>query len=219
MSQQINLYQPIFRREEKKFSSIAMLQSAGLVAIGILVLYAFMWWQTAALHGEFKRVEQDHATASKRLAEVTEKFGRRKGPNSLDSEITRLESEIVAKQRMQEILQSGIFSNISGFSDYFVSFARQSIPGVWLTGFDITGAAEQMSLAGRTTNPELVPRYMQRLSSEKPLAGIEFRAFQMSRPEPNPKEPDSMYVEFQARTAVNADESRKNAPSTERRTP
>ncbi|OGI50280.1 MAG: hypothetical protein A3E57_07410 [Candidatus Muproteobacteria bacterium RIFCSPHIGHO2_12_FULL_60_33] len=204
MSQQINLYQPIFRKEEKKFSTVAMLQSVGLVAIGVAALYAFTWWQIGTLKNELKRVEQSHATATKRLADVAEKFGQRPGRTSLDSEIARLEGEIVAKQQIQEILQRGIFSNTSGFSDYFVSFARQRIPGVWLTGFDITGAAEQMMLAGRTTNPELVPRYMQKLSSEKTLSGIEFRTFQMNRPEPDPKDPDTLFVEFQARTAVNS---------------
>ena len=218
MSQQINLYQPIFRKEEKKFSSIAMLQSVGLVAIGVVVLYAFMWWQIGSLKNDLTAAEQSHVTASKRLADATVKFGQRKGPNSIDDEIARLESEIVAKQRMQEILKSGIFSNTTGFSDYFVSFARQSIAGVWLTGFDITGAAEQMSLTGRTTNPELVPRYMQKLSLEKPLSGIEFHAFQMNRPEPKPKEPDTMYVEFLAKTATAQEESRKDAPLTERKT-
>ncbi len=201
MSQQINLYQPIFRKEEKKFSTVAMLQSVGLVAIGVMALYAFTWWQTGALRDELKRVEQNHAAASKRLADASEKFGPHKGPSALDSEISRLEGEIVAKQQIQEILQRGIFSNTSGFSDYLASFARQRIPGVWLTGFDITGAAEQMSLSGRTTDPELVPRYMQKLSLEKRLSGIEFRTFQMNRPEPDTKNPESMFVEFQAKTA------------------
>lgn len=203
MSQQINLYQPIFRKEEKKFSTVAMLQSIGLVAIGVVALYAFTWWQNEALKSELKRVEQNHVMASKRLADANEKFGQGKGPSELDQEITRLETEIVAKQQIQEILKRGVFSNTTGFSDYFASFARQRIPGVWLTGFDITGAAEQMILAGRTTNPELVPRYMQKLSAERNLSGIEFREFQMNRPNPDPKNPESLFVEFQARTIVN----------------
>ena len=33
MSQQVNLYQPIFRKEEKKFSTVAMLQAMGLVVV------------------------------------------------------------------------------------------------------------------------------------------------------------------------------------------
>jgi hypothetical protein len=203
VSQQINLYQPIFRKEEKKFSTVAMLQAVGLVAVGVVLLYGFTWWQSEALKSELKRVEQSHATASKRLADAGQKFAPRTGAASIDTEIARLEGELVARQQIQEILRRGIFSNTRGFSDYFASFARQRVPGVWLTGFDITGAAEEMSLAGRTTNPELVPRYMQKLSSEKTLAGIEFRAFQMSRPGPDAKGPDAMFVEFQARTAAN----------------
>jgi len=203
VSQQINLYQPIFRKEEKKFSTVAMLQAMGLVVIGVVALYAFSWWQSQTLKNELKRVEQNHVTASKRLADVSQKFGPRTGAVSIDTEIARLESELAAKQQIQEILKRGIFSNTRGFSEYFASFARQRVPGVWLTGFDITGAAEEMSLAGRTTNPELVPRYLQKLSSEKTLAGIEFRAFQMSRPGPDAKGPDAMFVEFQARTAAN----------------
>jgi hypothetical protein len=218
VSQQINLYQPIFRKEEKKFSTVAMLQAVGLVAVGVVLLYGFSWWQSQTLKNELKRVEQNHATASKRLADASQKFGPRTGVASIDTEIARMEAEIAARQQIQEILQRGIFSNTRGFSDYFVSFARQRVPGVWLTGFDITGAAEEMSLAGRTTNPELVPRYLQKLSSEKTLAGIEFRAFQMNRPGPDAKGQDAMFVEFQARTAANPEEWRRDASLTARRT-
>lgn len=203
MSQQVNLYQPIFRKQEKKFSTVAMLQAMGLVTIGVAAMYGYTWWQIGALKSELKRVEQSHAAATKRLADVTEKFGKRMAGTSLDSEVARLEGELAAKQRIQEILQRGIFSNTRGFSDYFVSFARQHTPGVWLTGFDITGAAEQMMLAGRSTNPELVPRYMQKLSAEKPLSGVEFRVFQMNRPAPDAREATMQYVEFQARTSGN----------------
>jgi Tfp pilus assembly protein PilN len=201
VSQQINLYQPIFRKEEKKFSTVAMLQAMGVVVVGVVAIYAYTWWQVGALKSELKRAETQYAASSKRLTDATEKFGQRAGRTSLDSEITRMEGEIVAKQRIQEILQRGIFSNTHGFSEYLVSFSRQHTPGVWLTGFDITGAAEQMTLAGRSTSPELVPRYMQKLSAEKTLSGIEFRVFQMNRPPFDAKEPNAMYVEFQVKTS------------------
>src|SRR3990172_855453 len=79
VSQQINLYQPIFRKEEKKFSTVAMFQAVGLVAIGVVLLYGFTWWQSEALKSELKRVEQSYATASKRLADASQKFGSRTG--------------------------------------------------------------------------------------------------------------------------------------------
>ncbi|HEX9585163.1 MAG TPA: hypothetical protein VGB36_11740 [Gammaproteobacteria bacterium] len=203
MSQQINLYQPIFRKEEKKFSTVAMLQAAGLVAIGVIAIYGYSWWQNGELKKELKRVDQNQATAAKRLAEVTEKFGQGGKQSPIDLEIVRLESEIVSRQRIQEALQSGVFSNTLGFSDYFVSFARQHIHGIWLTGVDITGAAEQMILSGRSTSPELIPRYMQKLSAEKPLSGIVFNVFQMNRPAPDAKQMEPQYIEFQVKTSAN----------------
>ncbi|MHB8535924.1 MAG: PilN domain-containing protein [Sulfuricaulis sp.] len=203
MSQQINLYQPIFRKEEKKFSTLAMFQSMGILVLGVVLMYSYTRWQTSAMKSELQRVELSHAAATKRLAEATQKFGKSASAPTLDAEIAKLEREVVTKQRIQEVLQRGVFSNTSGFSDYFVSFARQGIPGVWLTGFDITGAAEQMTLDGRSTDPELVPRYMQKLSSEKPLSGIVFSVFQMSRPAPDAKAANGNYVEFQAKTAGN----------------
>ena len=204
MSQQVNLYQPLFRKEEKKFSTVAMLQGAGLVLVGVVAMYAYTQWQVGALRGELKQAEQKHVSVTKRLAEATEKSGARQPSQSLDGEIARLEQEIAAKEGIQQILQRGIFSNTRGFSEYFVAFARQHIAGVWLTGLDITGAAEQMTLAGRSTHPELVPRYMQKLSTEKTLAGIEFRVFQMNRPAPDDvKDSPARYVEFQAKTMAN----------------
>ena len=203
MIQQINLYQPIFRKEEKKFSAVAMLQAIGLVAIGVIAMYAYTWWHLAALRGELQRAEQNQAAAAKRLADVTQQFGARASAGkTLDDEIARLENELAAKRHIQEILQRGVFSNTHGFSDYFASFARQHVSGVWLTGIDITGAGEQMMLAGRSTDPELVPRYMQRLSSEKMFSGVEFRVFQMNRPAAGAKGAPVHYVEFQARTSA-----------------
>ena len=49
MNQQINLYHPIFRRQEKKFSARAMLQASGLLLAGTVIMYAFPSWQGGAL--------------------------------------------------------------------------------------------------------------------------------------------------------------------------
>jgi hypothetical protein len=172
------------------------------VMLGVALMYSYSWWQTNSLKSELRGAQQSHAAAAKRLADVTQKFGQSASATPLDTQIANLEREVVAKQRIQEILQRGVFSNTRGFSDYFVSFARQRVAGVWLTGFDITGSAEQMTLAGRSTDPELVPRYLQKLSTEKSLSGIVFNVFQMSRPGPDVKDANGNYIEFQAKTAT-----------------
>jgi hypothetical protein len=72
-----------------------------------------------------------------------------------------------------------------------------------LTGFNITGAGEKVTLQGRSNTPELVPQYIQRLSKEKSLAGKEFRTFQMTRPDANQKNPGASYIEFLVATGAN----------------
>ena len=49
MSQQINLFNPLFLRKEKYFSVRTMLQSLGLIALGLAVLYAYALMQTREL--------------------------------------------------------------------------------------------------------------------------------------------------------------------------
>lgn len=204
MKQQINLYRPIFRKQQKKFSSLAMLQAGGAVVAGIVVLYGVMLWQASAARTELKQVERQLATANKRLQEVSQKFGPSAKSQLLEDQVTQLEKQVAARLQVRELLSRGLFSNTTGFSEFFVAFARQHVNGVWLTGFDIVGAGESMRLQGRTVDPAQVPRYVQRLSAERSLAGREFQVFTLSRPE-NKGEERQLYVEFLFRTAQAAE--------------
>lgn len=202
MSQQINLYQPIFRKEPKKFSAKAMLQAGLLVILGVGLLYGYSQWQVNSLRSELARAEKRQTAAAQRLDEMSRKFGKRAKDRLLEREIARLESLIAAKSRIKDILESGAFANTQGYSEYLMAFARQHVAGIWLTGFDIGGAGEALTLKGRSTVPELVPQYMQRLASEKALSGIEFQVFRMARPadeEAASRAPN--YVEFLVTTA------------------
>ena len=88
-----------------------------------------------------------------------------------------------------------------------IALARQSTSGLWLTGLTMPGAGESLVLAGRTHSPELVPGYLQRLSGERTLAGLQFEIFQMARPvrtaadaEKGVAEVLEPYVEFEVRS-------------------
>ncbi len=201
MTQQINLYRPIFRKQEKKFSAKAMAQAGGAIVGGIVVIFALMWWQVSGQREELRSTDKQLASATKRLDEAATKFGAGAGTKSIEDEVANLEKQIAARLRIRDLLTRGLFSNTTGYSDYFVAFARQHVPGIWLTGFDITGAGEDMRLQGRTTNPAQVPRYVQRLSSEQVLAGKEFQVFVMSRsPKKDGEVDESPYVDFLFRT-------------------
>ncbi len=202
MSQQVNLYQPIFRKQKRKFSAMAMLQATVLMVLGVGLMYGYIHWHVRQLRAEVANTEKQLAGLTKRLDDITRQFGARLQSKELQARIQEVQTQLVEKQQLRVVLSSAKF-NTQGFSDYFIAFARQHLSGVWLTGLDITGAAEQMTLKGRSINPELVPRYLQRLSNEQRLSGIEFRTFQMSRAGADPKaQPATPYVEFAAATGA-----------------
>jgi hypothetical protein len=79
------------------------------------------------------------------------------------------------------------------------AFARQVVPGLWLTGFKVTGDATQISLSGGVTNPELLPAYIQRLSKESVMQGKTFSTLQMQQAKVDKLDkaaPAPRYVEF-----------------------
>lgn len=183
MIQQINLYHANFRREKKSFSTRTLLQASAAVAVGVLLLAGLNLWQTWKFKQELARVEQRHAFALQRLELTLREHPPRAGNPELAAQVAQLEGMLKASQRTREILQRDMFRNSQGYSAYLTALARQSVPGVQLTGVEIPGAGRELLLRGRTTQESMLMRYLQRLSAEPVLAGLEFPRFNLTRPE------------------------------------
>ncbi len=201
MSQQVNLYHPIFRKQEKKFSARTLLQASAIVLVGIALMYVYALLQVRALRAQAVQVDNQYKAETLQLTDVSRQLAARQVNPRFEREVQRLQGQIVAVQRIREIAKHDYFSGAAGYSNYFIAFARQSMSGLWLTGFTVTGAGEQLSLEGRTESPELVPQYLRKLSSEKLLAGTEFEVFHMTRPEEANKKGLAGYVDFNIKTA------------------
>jgi hypothetical protein len=89
------------------------------------------------------------------------------------------------------------------------AFARQSVKGLWLTGFDIVGDGAQMSLSGAVLAPQLVPSYIQRLSKEKIMRGKTFATLKMQQPKKDGERLVPRYVEFDLRSTTASQETGK----------
>ena len=200
MTQQINLYHPIFRKQEKKFSALTMLQATGLILVSIALMYIYSAWQVRSLRSQAAQVDAQHSAMLRQLDDMSRLMAGRQVNPRYAKEVERLEGRILAVQSVRELARHDYFFGGNGYSSYFIAFARQSVPGLWLTGFTVTGAGEQLALEGRTEIPELVPEYLQKLSAEKLLSGTEFDAFQITRPENVNRIGFANYIDFSVRT-------------------
>lgn len=182
MSQQINLYNPIFLKTKKTFSALAILQSFALITLGSLGVALYVSLQAAGLQRSADTLSsQLHAVEAQVSVLRAENAGQVKN-TALESALAKTEAEIRAKQQIADVLKSRDFGNTQGYSSYMAAFARQIPSGLWLTGFTILGGGSELALQGRTLKPELVAMYVGQLKRETIMQGKSFSALKMELP-------------------------------------
>jgi Tfp pilus assembly protein PilN len=190
MSQQINLYNPIFLKQEKYFSARTMAQALGLIAAGIAALCLYAAYQTSRLDAVAAGLDKQLGAERARLIQLGEQYSPRGATRQVQAEVTRLEARVRAGEQLLASLRSGELGNASGFSQYLGAFARQALPGVWLTGFVIGASGDELIVQGRVLQADLVPKYLRALSREDVMRGRSVTELKLTaRDEGAPKPP------------------------------
>ncbi|MDD5058410.1 MAG: fimbrial assembly protein [Sideroxydans sp.] len=210
MSQQINLFNPIFLKQKKYFSVVTMLQALGLVVLGSFLFYGYAWYQVQSLAKQTLEMTRRYQAEQVRLANFTNEFSPQRASQALNDELKALEVKVAAQDSLLNTLKSGAIGNTQGYSEYLRAFARQSVSGLWLTGFDINGDGSEMSLQGAATNPQLLPAYIQRMNREEVMRGKSFSMLQMKQPKAEDgKSPQRSYVEFSLHSTEVVEEKKR----------
>lgn len=186
MQQQVNLYQPIFRRQEKRFSAKKLLGLFVGAAFFFTAVYGYARWNVHALETQLVDSQNQYNTELKRVDELSRQFPVKRKSSSLEKKLARLRTERDAKQTLIGLLRGrSALGNVEGFSGHMEGIARQRVDGMWVTGFHLDGGGERIDIQGSSLRPELVPKFLQNLSAENSFTGAEFRVFKMQRDEKN----------------------------------
>jgi hypothetical protein len=183
VSQQINLFNPVFLEQKKVFAALPMAKALGAIVVGALMLT----WSAAQRVGELDRSaaagKAGLALREKRLAEANAQFAPRQKSAALAAELAQADAELNALHRVEAVLRGGALGNAAGYAEYFRAFSRQNVNGLWLTGVSIVGAGNDIGVQGRALQPTLIPAYMARLKSERIMRGKSFASLDISRPD------------------------------------
>lgn len=195
-SQQINLYQEMFREQQLPVS----VRQVGQAILGLIVLLAlvsgFMQWQQQGLDDELAAREQRKSALEKQVAALREKLEARQGDQQLQQAVEALNNELAVKQQILQALSGKRFGNTDGFVEHLTGLARQRIDGLWLTDLALRQGGTRLDMQGRSLEPEYVPNYLQKLSAEAIFAGTEFDNLTISR---NADQPGQMNFQLQSR--------------------
>ena len=84
MSQQIILFNPIFLKQKKYFSALAMAQALGLILLGALLLYAYSRYQFAGIRKEAGNTTAQVALVQAQLSKVQADYAPRQKDQALE---------------------------------------------------------------------------------------------------------------------------------------
>ena len=183
MSQQINLFNPIFLKQKKYFSAVAMLQALGLIILGAACISVYSGYQFSSVSKDEASTFAQLRVVQAELNKVTTEYAPHPKSQSIEDSVTKTDLEVKSLQQVFDKLEKGDIGNTSGYSAYLGAFSRQIVDGWWLTGFSIIGAGNEMDLRGRALRPELVPYYIGRLKNETVMQGKTFSRLDIHVPQ------------------------------------
>lgn len=179
MPQQINLYNPALRlrREWLSLSSVAAV--ALLLATVLLAAGGVLRWQARALEGEMQTLDARLAGESARLVTLS----AQPGAAAAKQELATLQQQVAARREVLAALRAGAgkTESTAGFADYLRGLARQSVGGLWLTGFSVAQGGDGMEIRGQMSEPAALPDYIRRLNAEQSFQGRRFVSLHVER--------------------------------------
>ena len=199
MSQQINLYQPIFRTTRKVFSAVTIAQTAGIFVVGLLLIYGYASWHVASLGDDIAALDAQRTAAMGQLQALSAQSAPAPRSRLVEDQLREAETEVAQKERMLDAFQTRRFGETRGFSRHFAALARERIDGLWLTRVAIRD--DGLALAGAAEAGELVPRYLARIGRDSAFTGTEFPYLQLTRGDES-----AAPVEFSVTTTVESTE-------------
>jgi hypothetical protein len=186
VSQQINLFNPVFLKKTKLFSAVTMAQTLALIGV-VLVALGFLY-ASRLVH---VRKDADEAAARLKAAQVqlTQMVDRTK-PKPMDKStedaIKLAEDRLRAARQVLDFVNKGDLGNTQGFAEFFRAFSRSSTQGIWLTGFSLLDGGRSLEIRGRALQPTMVPTYLAELRRESVFKGKSFGSLELSIPQIQP---------------------------------
>ena len=182
MTQQINLYNPALLPQVDAFSGRVVLLALGGILLLSLLVYGWSAWDANRLAVEQQRQQGQLNTLQSDITRLAQESAGRKPSPQLTAELESIEALLAGRNEVMTVLKGGSLGDTRGVSEYFRAFARETVDGLWLTGFSIAGAGSDISIEGRTLSAELVPGYIGKLRHEQVLRGHGFGTLNVQLP-------------------------------------
>lgn len=181
MSQQINLLNPALIKQKDLLNPNIIAITLGLLATLMLVYFGISQKQLSALTAQRSETSNELTMLQSQLKQTAQLHTAREPNKALLDQIVQLEQKEEMQQQVLKTVNLSSATPEKGYAALIRAFAKQSLDGLWLTGFNIDSNTDQLNISGRTLQSDLVPEYISRLSNEPALKGKLFSALTMNQ--------------------------------------
>jgi len=171
MSQQINLFNPVFLRQKRYFSALAMVQAFALIVLGVAAIYGYELRQNRVLERASVESEKQLVARRAQLVGFSSQLSDPTASKALTADLEAAETRLQERRSLLEDVRTGVGGDVQGYSRYLAALARANISGVWLTGVEIGGKSADLVIKGRALEAALIPAYIRALNREEPFSG------------------------------------------------
>jgi hypothetical protein len=184
MSHHINLYDPTLLQRKQWLSAANLLLAVALLSV---ILFAWGSWkriQAGALTTEAATLADQTKAAREESIALAAQLANRKPDPKLELDLAAMKELLGVRQEILTALGQGQGPVVGGYAEYLRGLARQTVSGLWLTGFAVGADGARMEIRGRTLDPARLPEYIRRLNAEPAFRGHRFAALSVSAPTP-----------------------------------
>jgi hypothetical protein len=171
VSQQINLFSPLFLKKKRYFSALTMVQALATVLVGSLAIYGFELRQNATLERAVTENDRQLGLHRVQLLQLSKELSPQGTSRALAEDVSQAEDRLQRRRALLADLQTGVGGNAEGFARYLEALARQTVPGLWLTALELSPQRAMLAIRGRALDSQLVPAYIRSLNREPAFSG------------------------------------------------
>jgi len=163
MKQQINLFNPIFKKTSLLLSFQMCSKIIGIFFAVLLGILCYSVWLVFSLQGHYSALSGQTYQAAQQFSQVVGEIKPMAINTSLKAEITQLETNLGFHEQLIDFLKRHPLGNTKGFSSFLHDLAQYQVKGVWLTQLEIQEGGNELILKGSATSADLIPHFLETL--------------------------------------------------------
>ncbi len=179
MTQQVNLLIDDLRPQRAILTAVQAMSAVGVVAVLLVAMSTYQWFVETQVAAQRDALAAQLAVLADANEKARASINLVEDPK-LAAVVADLRAQLQSRTALTAALGGSTNGRSAGFAEHLDELAANSQPGLWLTDVELTDGGSRIRLAGMTTDPVLVPRFLKSLGGGTQFAGHHFDKFELA---------------------------------------